>query len=72
MLEELVLAYEFVIKYVATATLSGDHIFNLGKIKGSGTVSTVLNTKQYSIHHVTEADSVDSVVRGSSFNSVCG
>jgi hypothetical protein len=39
MLEELVLAYEFVIKYVATAALSGNHIFNLGKIKGSGTVA---------------------------------
>jgi hypothetical protein len=33
MLEELVLAYEFVIKYVATAALSGNHIFNLVKLR---------------------------------------
>jgi hypothetical protein len=71
-LEELVLVYEFVSKYNDTAALAGNHILNLRKIKGSGTVVAVLTTKQYRILHVADSDAIDTMVPDSSVGGGCG
>jgi hypothetical protein len=64
-LEELVPPYE----YAEAAAWSGNHVFNLGKIKGSGTVAAVLTTKQCRFHHVAFLVAVDPAMTGSSIKT---